>query len=303
MIKHRMLQRAAGALVLLFLLGTANLSAAERPLRILVIGAHPDDCEWKTGGVAAKWAALGHKVKFVSVTNGDIGHYAMAGGPLAQRRAKEMSASAQVLGVETQVLDHHDGELTATLDIRRELIRIVRNWQADVVITHRPNDYHPDHRYTSILVQDGAIMVTVPFICPDTPPLKENPVYLYMSDGFKKPYPFQTDIVVDIDDTIEKKLEALAQIKSQFLEWGPWLSGDLDEVPKDPEEAKTWLINGFRDYFREEVLPLKAGLAAWYGEEKAASVEHVEAFEMCEYGKQPSREEIRALFPFFPDIE
>lgn len=303
MTKHSMAQRAAGALAVLMLLGTAPLSAREGPLRILVIGAHPDDCEWKVGGVAAKWAALGHKVKFVSVTNGDIGHYEMAGGPLAQRRTKEASRAAQVLGVESQVLDHHDGELTATLDIRKELIRVVRNWQADVVITHRPNDYHPDHRYTSILVQDGAIMVTVPFICPDTPPLKENPVYLYMSDGFKKPYPFQPDIVVDIDETIDKKLEALAQIKSQFLEWGPWLSDDLDKVPKDPEEAKAWLMNGLRDYFREEVLPLKAGLAAWYGEEKAVTVEHVEAFEVCEYGKQPTKEEIKALFPFFPDIE
>ena len=186
-------------------------SETTEPIRVIVFGAHPDDCELKAGGVAAKWAALGHKVKFVSVTNGDIGHHQMAGGPLAQRRTREVKAAAEILGIETQVLDHHDGELMPTLEIRKELIRLTREWKADLVISPRPNDYHPDHRYTGILVQDSAFMVTVPFICPDTEPLRKNPVYMYLWDHFKKPNPFQADVVVSIDDTIEKKLKALGR--------------------------------------------------------------------------------------------
>ena len=279
----------------------AESAVEEAPLRIIAFGAHPDDCELKVGGVAAKWAALGHKVKFVSVTNGDIGHYDMAGGPLAQRRTAEVEAAAQVLGIETQVLDHHDGELMPTLDIRRELIRLTREWEADVVITHRPNDYHPDHRYTSILVQDGAYMVTVPFICPDVPPLKKNPVYLYMWDRFQKPYPFQPDVVVAIDDVIDLKLEALSQITSQFLEWSPWMSGYLDAVPKDPEEAKTWLKKRFRSYLGGPASLLRDDMAKWYGAEASETVKYVEAFEVCEYGRQPSDKELRRLFPFFPN--
>jgi LmbE family N-acetylglucosaminyl deacetylase len=275
----------------------------EGPLRIIAFGAHPDDCELKVGGTAAKWAALGHRVKFVSVTNGDIGHYEMAGGPLAQRRAAEVEAAAEVLGVETQVLDHHDGELMPTLAIRKELIRLVREWEADVVITHRPNDYHPDHRYTSILVQDGAYMVSVPFICPDVPPLKRNPIYLYMADGFQKPYPFQADIAVDIGDVVDTKVEALSKITSQFLEWLPWINHYLEAVPEDAEEAKAFMVQGLKSWVKRGVDTRREALAKWYGEARVDAIEYAEAFEICEYGRQPSEKELRRLFPFFPKAE
>src|SRR5436853_7902568 len=167
---------------------------AERPaappddgkLRILCFGAHPDDCELKAGGVAILWAAKGHHVKFVSVTNGDIGHWREAGGPLARRRKAEVGRCAEILGITTEVLDIHDGELLPTLENRRTVTRLIREWKADVVMSHRPNDYHPDHRYTGVLVQDSAFMVAVPFFCPDVPPLKSNPVFLFYPDGFQK---------------------------------------------------------------------------------------------------------------------
>jgi len=279
----------------------AAAAAEGRTLRIIAFGAHPDDCEIKVGGVAAKWAAMGHKVKFVSVTNGDIGHYEMAGGPLAQRRTAEVEEAARILGIETQVLDHHDGELMPTLAIRKELIRLTREWNADIVITHRPNDYHPDHRYTSILVQDGAYMVTVPFICPDTPRLEKNPVYLYMWDHFQKPYPLEPDIVVGIDDVIEKKLDALSVITSQFAEWGPWHGGILDRVPKDPAQARQWIKESFRARLMGPVRLYQDELAKWYGADNAKSIRYAEAFEVCEYGRQPSDRELRELFPFFPE--
>jgi len=154
------------------------------PLRVIVFGAHPDDCEIRAGGTAQLWARHGAKVQFVSMTNGDIGHWAMAGGPLAQRRAQEVLAADRLLGAESKVLDIHDGELMPNLENRKTMTRLIRNWRADIVIAHRPNDYHPDHRYTGVLMQDSAFMVAVPFFCPDTPPLKRNPVFLYSYDRF-----------------------------------------------------------------------------------------------------------------------
>ena len=165
--------------------------ADDGKLRIIVFGAHPDDCELKAGGTAALWAAQGHHVKFVSTTNGDIGHAEIAGGPLARRRIAEVKEAAKVLGIETEVLDIHDGELMPTLENRKTFVRLIREWKADIVMGHRPNDYHPDHRYTGILMQDAAFMVTVAFFCPDVPQLVKNPVFLYLSDNFQKPNPFE----------------------------------------------------------------------------------------------------------------
>src|SRR5215468_2456750 len=206
----------------------SETKAAERPalppeddkLRILCFGAHPDDCELKAGGVALLWSALGHHVKFVSVTNGDIGHWRDAGGPLARRRSAEVQQAAKILGIHTEVLDIHDGELLPTLENRRTITRLIREWHADVVIGHRPNDYHPDHRYVGILMQDAAYMVTVPHFCPDVPYLTSNPAFFFYSDNFQKPNPFQPDVVVAIDSVNEKKLEALAALESQFYEGG-----------------------------------------------------------------------------------
>src|SRR6186997_3033441 len=160
----------------------ATQAPAQRPLRIIAFGAHPDDAELKASGVAALWAAAGHKVKFVAMTNGDVGHFEQAGGPLAKRRKAEVAECARILGIENEVLDIHDGELVPSLENRKTVARLIREWQADVVLSHRPNDYHPDHRYTGVLVQDAAYMVTVPSFCPDVPYLTSNPAFFYYPD-------------------------------------------------------------------------------------------------------------------------
>src|SRR5438445_1659584 len=194
--------------------------ADDGKLRIICFGAHPDDCEIQAGGVATRWAAKGHHVKLVSVTDGDIGHWREAGGPLARRRKAEAEHADQILGVTCEVLDIHDGELLPTIENRRLITRLIREWKADIVLSPRPNDYHPDHRYTGVLVQDAAYMVTVPFFCPDTPYLKKNPIFMYYSDRFERPNPFRADIVVALDDVIEKKLDAIDTLVSQFFEGG-----------------------------------------------------------------------------------
>src|SRR5438067_4292900 len=185
-------------------------------LRIIVFGAHPDDAEYRGAGVAMKWAKAGHHVKLVSATNGDIGHWQIAGGPLALRRTKEVQEVDRRLGATTEVLDIHDGEIMPTLENRRTITRLIRQWNADIVITNRPNDYHPDHRYTSILVQDSAYMVAVPFFTPDVPPLKRNPVFLYASDRFQRPNPFRADVAVGIDEVVEPMLDGLLLMESQI---------------------------------------------------------------------------------------
>jgi LmbE family N-acetylglucosaminyl deacetylase len=270
-------------------------------LRIIAFGAHPDDAEFKVGGTAIQWAKLGHEVKLVSVTNGDIGHWRMAGGPLAQRRTAESKAAAKVFGVTSQVLDIHDGELEPTLENRRLITRIIREWQADVVTSHRPWDYHPDHRYVGVLVQDAAFMVTVPFICPDTPPLKQNPLFLYSSDGFLKPYPFRPDIAVSLDEVLEQKVLAVHELESQVYEGGASGSEEfMRDVPpaSSPDARKKWLRGRWESRQSAEANRAREALVKWYGREKGQAVKFAEAFEICEYGRKPNDAEIKSLFPF-----
>jgi LmbE family N-acetylglucosaminyl deacetylase len=270
-------------------------------LKIVVFGAHPDDAEYKAGGTGAKWAKAGHHVLLCSVTNGDIGHWQMAGGPLAQRRTAESAAVAKKLGVTSLVLDIHDGELVPSLENRRLITRIIRQWKADIVISHRPWDYHPDHRYVGVLVQDAAYMVTVPFICPDTPHLTKNPVFLFSSDGFQKPYPFQPDIAVAIDDVFDQKLDAIHELASQHYEGGANGSEEhVRSVPPASDDAgrRAWLREKWEPRQASEAQRARAALAQWYGEEKGKAVKYAESFEICEYGRKPSPEEIKKLFPF-----
>jgi len=283
-------------LKILFLLFSVISSsiAQEKPLQIIMIGAHPDDCDIKSGGTAALFVAMGHKVKFLSVTNGDAGHMKEGGGMLAQRRLEETKEVSKRLGVNYEVLDNHDGELLPTLAIRMEVIKRIREWNADVVIAPRSNDYHPDHRYTGILVQDAAFMVGVPNIAPDTPPLRKNPVFLYFQDNFKKPNPFQPDIAVDISSVIDKKVYSLDAHQSQFYEWLPWIGGYENQVPKEQSERLAWIKklrgNGINP-------AVKSSLEKWYGTVKAGQVSYAESFEICEYGSRPSEEDIKRLFP------
>jgi LmbE family N-acetylglucosaminyl deacetylase len=291
------MKRLSFLIVSLFLL--MSFCFAQEKINIVVIGAHPDDCDIDAGGTAILFAKAGHNVLFVSVTNGDAGHHEKGGGALAKIRRAEAQEAGKRFGVKYVVLDNHDGELMPTLDIRLNIIRLIRQWNADVVIGPRPNDYHPDHRNTAILIQDAAYMVIVPNVAPDTPPLKRNPVFLYTEDGFQKPTPFQPDIAVDITSVFDQKIYAMAAHESQFFEWLPWTSGKLDQVPKTEADRLKWLAEWRNPKINDNV---KKSLEKWYGAEKAGNVKHAEAFEICEYGRRPSDEEIRKLFPIFGSL-
>jgi len=282
-------------------LAAATLASAQptsgAKLSIIMFGAHPDDCDIRSAGTAAKWVALGHKVRFVSVTNGDAGHHEMGGGILAARRRAEAQEVGKRLGIEYVVLDNHDGELVPNLKVREQIIAQIREVKADLVLGPRPNDYHPDHRYTGVLLGDAAFMVTVPNILTHVPALTKNPVFLYYQDGFQKPNAFSPDIAVDITDTYEKKIDALDAHVSQFYEWLPWHSGRLDQVPKEVKARREWLK---KDRSSNISPTLRTALEKYYGKEGAAKVQQVEAFEICEYGQRPNAEQIKRLFPFLP---
>jgi LmbE family N-acetylglucosaminyl deacetylase len=275
----------------------ARAFAQGRPLNIIVFGAHPDDCDLRAGGTAIKWVKAGHRVRFVSLTNGDAGHQTEGGGALGRRRRAEAEEAGRRFGVEYVVLDNHDGELLPDLNVRGQVIRQIRQWKADLVLAPRPNDYHPDHRYTGVLVQDAAYMVTVPNVASDTPALRDNPVFMYVQDGFQKPAPFRPDVAVSIDDVIDQKVEALDAHVSQFYEWLAWHEKILDQVPKDPAARKAWLK---KTYGREDRLTpdIRAALVKRYGDQKGGATSYAEAFEVCEYGAQPDEARLKALFPF-----
>jgi LmbE family N-acetylglucosaminyl deacetylase len=266
----------------------------DKTVRIIMFGAHPDDCDQGGGGTAILLTASGYKVKFVSVTNGDAGLQSQGGGILAKRRMQEAKEAGNRFGVEYDVLDNHDGELLPTLEVRLQVIRKIREWNADVVIAPRPNDYHPDHRYTGVLIQDAAYMVAVPNVAADTPPLKKNPVFLYFQDRFQKPNPFRPDIAIDITSVFKKKIHALDSHQSQFYEWLPWIGGYYESVPAQVEEREKWLA---QREGREITPTIRQSLEKWYGKEQAAKVRQAETFEICEYGTQPGDDDIKRIFP------
>ena len=267
-------------------------------MNIVCIGAHPDDGEFYAGGTLVKWAQAGHRVLVVSMTNGDVGHQSEVGPQLAQRRREETQEAARRGGYHALMCECHDGELTPTLERRKDLVRLLRRQQADIVLSHRPCDYHPDHRYAAQLVQDAAFMVTVPQYCPEVPPLATNPLFLYMMDHFKRPLPFQADIAVRVDDVMDTKWRLLDAMSSQVYEWLPWLDKRLDEVPPPGPARLEWLKAYWADFLQQPAHSAREALVRRYGPERGTGAEFAELFEVCQYGQQPAPGALETLVPF-----
>lgn len=286
-------------MVLILVITTSLYAQSElkKQLRIMVIGAHPDDAE-SAGGLVAKYAALGHKVKLVSLTNGDAGHHEIGGRPLALRRAAEARRSGAVIGAEYILLDNHDGELMPSWELRKQLIQLMRAFEPDLIITHRTNDYHPDHRYTGVLVRDAYTELSVAGNVALTPYLKKFPVLMYMSDNFTKPYPFIPDIVIDIEETLDKKIDMYHCHESQMYEWIPYIQGRIDQVPNNPDERRAWLAKEVKAEVRKTADQYRDKLIAFYGEERAKKIKYAEAFEISEYTLHITKEKLKKLFPF-----
>jgi len=291
---------------ILFFLLTTGVAApsgaqvpANRPLRVIAFGAHPDDAELKFAGTATLFAAQGHKVKLVALTNGDVGHFAQAGGPLAQRRKAEVEACHAKLGVETAVLDIHDGELMPDLETRKKVANLIREWQADIVLSHRPWDYHPDHRAVGKLAEDAAVLVAAPFFAPYTPATSRNPIFLFYSDAFLKPYPFDPILAVGFDEVAQKKWDCISSLPSQFGDADSWQARYRSDVPRDEAGRKAFLIEGVKQRSADVANQYRNLLVKLYGEQRGRAVRYAEAFELNQYGTTATVDELKAMFPTF----
>ncbi|MFD3260387.1 PIG-L deacetylase family protein [Paenibacillus lentus] len=267
-------------------------------VRVIVIGAHPDEPDIYAGGTAALFAELGHRVKFLSLTDGCCGHYSMSGTELVKRRKKEAVDAAQRLGIdEYEVLNTPDGELLPTLEVRNEVIRQIRNWKADVVIAFHPEGgAHPDNRYAGKVVSDAVpLAAKTPNAVPEAAALTQSPVVLLMPD-FSMKGRYLADLVIDIEPVLEKKLLACDAHASQFYEFAPWQGGFLGEVPDSWEGKKNFLLKYWAEFMNVSD-EMKPALERGYGKEHVERVRYAEPFEIAYYGRRPSDIELQRLFP------
>ncbi len=269
----------------------------DNPLRLLILGAHPDDAEYHAGGLAAIYRGLGHKVRMISVTNGGAGHHRYSSEELVQIRRREAAAAGAVIGAVYETWDNPDGSLLPTLDVREQIIREIRTFQPDLVVTHRTNDYHPDHRAVGQAVQDASYMVTVPLVVTDVPFLRKDPVVAYMADLFTKPCPFRPDVVLDVTELVDTIVDMMACHESQFYDFLPFNHGVADDVPDDDDEKKSWLIDWFHRRTGDRADRFRDALIDTYGSERGNSIRFMEAYEISEYAAGVDDARKKQLFP------
>lgn len=193
----------------------------------LVFGAHHDDCELTAGGLATLYTWRAGRVCFVSLTNGDAGHQTMGGALLARTRRAEARAAAAAVGAESIVQDNHNGSLMPTLENRAAVIKIIGEFQPDLFLLPRPNDY---------------------------------------SDRVQKPYPFQPDVVVDTGSVVGRRVDTLDKLASQMYDWLPWHDGGLETVPAGADEKQAWLEERYEQRLRADAIRFHAALIAKHGQ-------------------------------------
>lgn len=267
-------------------------------IRVLVIMAHPDEAEEYAGGSIALFSKYGDSIRIASLTNGDVGHWTMTKEALAERRKNEANAAGKILGATYEILNHHDGELEATISLRKEVVRIIREWKPDIVISFLQmfGGGHPDNMVVAKTVQESAGLSMAPLFLPEIPALTRKPVFLVVRDYFSKSFAHQPDIVIPIDKTLDLKLESFSAHASQFFEFAPFQKGILDEVPKDEAGRKPF----FEKYWGEfsAINPaMRKWLISWFGESIASSFNYAEEFEFAPYSRRPLSEELLKLFP------
>ncbi|APZ94047.1 PIG-L deacetylase family protein [Fuerstiella marisgermanici] len=270
--------------------------------RLLILGAHPDDAEFHGGGLAAIYRELDRPVKLVSVTDGSAGHHERTRDELIPLRRAEAANAGAVIGATYETWDFTDGELEPTLDVRRRIIREIREFQPDLVLTHRICDYHPDHRAVGQCVQDASYMVTVPLVVPEVPALKNDPVVAFLPDLFTRPTPLRPDVVIDIAPYMKSISQMLACHQTQLFEWLAYEADVLHTVPNDQAAKEAWVLEWAKRYIGPRRERFREFLTAKAGAEQMSSLQFIEAFEISEYARQPDEDALKTLFPnaFFP---
>ena len=270
------------------------------PLRLLILGAHPDDSEFHAGGLSSLYRKLGHEVKMVSVTDGSAGHHRIGREELAAVRKREAAAAAGVIGATGVTWEFPDGMLQATLEVRHRVIAEIRSYRPDLILTHRTNDYHPDHRAVGQAVQDASFLVRVPHVVPEVPALDRDPVVAYMADMFTKPTPMEPHIVLDIGNRLDTIIKMLAQHASQVFEWLPYLEGTTEDVPTAETERLEWLEKWYTQIIRPRADRCRDAIREIYSINRTDTVDFVEMFEISEHGGTMTESLRRKLFPWMP---
>ncbi len=265
--------------------------------KLLLIVAHPDDAEFYAGGLATIYRQLGRPVKMLSVTDGAAGHHERNACDLIPMRRKEAADAGKIIGASYETLDFPDGRLQATLEVRHRVIQEIREFRPDLVLTHRTCDYHPDHRAVGQSVQDASYLVTVPHVLPEVPALSRAPVFAYMSDMFTRPTRLRADEVIDVTECMDTVVNMLACQHSQVFEWLPYQEGILETVPDSDEERLKWLRAWYAKHMYSRADHFREDLIRNFGKEKGNAIKFIEAYEISEYGEQPSSLRQRELFP------
>lgn len=204
-------------------------------MNILAIGAHPDDIETSCGGTLAKYAKQGHKVFTATATNGNVGSATLSKEEIAAIRKAEAARAAAVIGAEYICLDYDDEMFFEDKAARLAFIDLVRYCKADVILTHNPEDYNPDHELTSKIVNDIAVMIPVAKIETRSKPYDKIPLIAYFEpvNGLG----FVPTEYVDITDTMDLKMAMCYEHKSQVS----WMQDNYKEA----------LGNDQKDFFED----------------------------------------------------
>jgi LmbE family N-acetylglucosaminyl deacetylase len=257
-------------------------------MNIIVIVAHPDEGEIYTGGTSCLFSRLGHRVKFLSLTNGDAGHYAMAPDVLAAKRYQEAMNAKEILGLaDYEILAHHDQYLENTAALREEVVDRIRQWEADLVFSYYPIDGgHKDNMCAGRIVRDAAPSLA----------MLPMPVCLYIRDYFTTDFSHIPEIAVPVDSVWETKLRACACHESQVCDAIPYELGILDDVRADPD-LQHQVIYDNTYAFTHKTPSIELALQKWVGATRTEAVTYVEAFEIAEFGRQITDEEVLRVFP------
>jgi LmbE family N-acetylglucosaminyl deacetylase len=286
-------------LAVIFLLLSASprhifASEAHHKINVIVIFAHPDEGEIYAGGISAIYSKLGHNVKFLSLTNGDAGHWSMNPDSLAKRRYNEAMEAKKILGLaDYEILGNHDGKLKNSQELQKIVADRIEKWKSDIVFLYYPivtePGGHNDNMQAGLIVHDAASFIK----------MEKMPLFMYMRDYFTTGFSHIPDIAFNIEDVWDTKLLAMKAHESQVVEANPHADGILDEVLKSEAKRQEYLF--YNSFPFSRITPdIRLALKKWYGSDFADRIKWTEAFEFAEIGRQINNQAVAELFPMLP---
>jgi len=249
-------------------------TAPPRAARIIAFSEDLIEPEQHAAGLAARWAAQGHQVKFVAMTNRDVLNVSSGS---ARQRAAEVLKCAHILGIEMEVVDIHPAELRPSRENRETVARLLRQWQPDIVLSSRPYANRAIDALLPAAIVESSVMPAPP---------RPRPVHLYYADNLQPP-PFDPAIVAGFDDVADKKWQCIGVMPVPL----PDLANITDHEWHNTL-VKDWKTRGVEiaNQYRER-------LVALYGADRGRRIRYAERFEVSQTGRPATVEELLRLFP------